>query len=357
MCDGTKVVLLGKKKTKENKKEKATVKHKKELFNAILVSPKKLTSVLDVSASFLSDVVIKVNENGMTISAVDPQRVSMVFIDMPSGFFSKFRSNTNFSWGVDIADLKKIMGRAKGNEAIEIAYNGDEPSILSIHIIKGKKRRTFKIRNKSVKIDVNDPAEDEIVKFANNVEEEFKVKLKMDLDVLKRIAEDARLIGETVHFEYEPDEPSLVKVYSVDPVSGSVETTLNISDEEDVKGSSFADGTPQYAHGCYGLEYIDTFLNMAGTVEVPWMTIGEDLPLILRGDFKKEKGRLETVDGGSIIYLVAPRFEEDEDDLYDEEGNLKDIEINDAVEENRNAKPVEEEEDTIDPDDIEFSEG
>jgi proliferating cell nuclear antigen len=73
-----------------------------------LEHPFLLSKAIEIISELVTEVRIKVEENGMSITAMDPANVSMVNFRVPKESFSQFETG-NETLGVNLDDLKRIL--------------------------------------------------------------------------------------------------------------------------------------------------------------------------------------------------------------------------------------------------------
>jgi|TARA_Y100000296_G_C5123294_1_gene231548 proliferating cell nuclear antigen len=75
-----------------------------------LENPMLLSKAVDIISDLVTEVRIKVNEFGMSISAIDPANVAMIGFKLPKSAFSQFEAEKE-TLGINLDDLKKILKR------------------------------------------------------------------------------------------------------------------------------------------------------------------------------------------------------------------------------------------------------
>ena len=75
-----------------------------------LEEPSSLLKVIEVISELVSEVRLKVNEFGMSITAIDPANVAMVRFKLPKSAFSQFETGDEVL-GINLDSLKKILRR------------------------------------------------------------------------------------------------------------------------------------------------------------------------------------------------------------------------------------------------------
>jgi proliferating cell nuclear antigen len=73
-----------------------------------LDKPKLLADAIGIISELVSEVKIKLLEDGMSIVAVDPANIAMVLFRIPKESFSEYTSG-NDVWGVNLEDMKRVL--------------------------------------------------------------------------------------------------------------------------------------------------------------------------------------------------------------------------------------------------------
>ncbi len=82
-----------------------------------LDDPSLLSKVIEVISELVTEVRIKINEFGMSITAIDPANVAMVRFRLPKSAFSQFESE-NEVLGINLDSLKKILRRCTNGTSL-----------------------------------------------------------------------------------------------------------------------------------------------------------------------------------------------------------------------------------------------
>lgn len=75
-----------------------------------LEDPSSFSRAIEVLSELVTEVRIKVNEFGMSITAIDPANVAMIMLKLPRSAFSKFETE-NEVLGINLDSLKRILKR------------------------------------------------------------------------------------------------------------------------------------------------------------------------------------------------------------------------------------------------------
>jgi len=234
-----------------------------------LDKPKLLSDAIGVISEVVTDVRIKLLEDGMSIVAVDPANVALVIFRLPKESFSEYSAG-NEVWGVNLGDLKKILKRASTSSSIVFEQEDNQ---LKISIFD-KVKRIFTLSLIEVE------SEDKDIPSLT-----FSCKIEMDSTSFSQAIEDTMIVA---------DSCSLVAGEGFFMVEGN--GNLNAAraefsgDEVEIKGVGKAK---------YSLEYLMKFIKASKISEKVIVNFSEDYPLRL--DFPGEKM--------GIGFILAPRVE------------------------------------------------
>lgn len=236
-----------------------------------LDNPKILADAIGVISELVTEVRIKLLDDGMSIVAVDPANISMVIFKLPKESFSEYEAG-NESWDVNLEDLKKILKRAIGSSSIIFEQDDNQLNIA----IYDKVKRNFTLS--LINIDEDDKKEPEF-NFSANVE------LGSD-DFLQSI-EDCSVVADSCSF-------MVGEGFFVIEASGSLNSFKAEFSSDDSKISG-------EARAKYSLEYLNKFVKARKISDKVTLRFSEDYPL--RIDFPGEKM--------GIGFILAPRVEND----------------------------------------------
>ena len=236
-----------------------------------LDKPKILADAVGIVSEIVTEVRIKLLEDGMSIVAVDPANVAMVIFKMPKENFSQYEAGGEV-WGVNLSDLKGILKRASLSSSIVFEQ---EENQLKISIFDKVKR----IFNMAL-IDVE--SEDK-----NEPDLQFACKVEMNSIDFSQAIEDCNVVA---------DSCSFISGNGFFVVEGH--GSLNSARAEFSGDDVVFEGVGKSK---YSLEYLMKFIKagrIAGKVKI---NFSDDYPLRL--DFAG--------DSMGLGFVLAPRVEND----------------------------------------------
>ncbi len=236
-----------------------------------LDEPKLLGDAVDIISNVVVEVRIKLLEDGLSVVAVDPANVALVIFRLPKESFSEYDAG-NAVWGVNLADLKKILKRASGAASITLE---EVEGKLKITIFD-KVKRNFSL----ALIEVS--AEDKDIPELN-----FAARVEMNAKDFAQAVEDANVVADSCAFVLKDDAFA---------VEGN--GTLNSARAEFAGGDLeiFGQGRSKYS-----LEYLMKFIKGLKISSNVVVNFSDDYPLRL--DFPGERM--------GIGFVLAPRVEND----------------------------------------------
>ena len=237
-----------------------------------LENPTSFTKVIEIISDLVTEVRIKVNEFGMSITAMDPAKVAMVGFKVPKSAFSQFESG-NEVLGVNLDNLKQILKRCSSGSSLLLEK---KENLLSIQI-QDRIKRNFTLNL----IDV----ESEEKELPNL---EFSSLVEIDSIDLINSVEDCSVVSDSCSF--------IIKGGNFIIEAKSLNSAMSefSGDEANIKAED--------CKAKYSLEYLQKFMKAAKLTEKIILHFAEDHPLKI--DFKNQDMELN--------FILAPRVENED---------------------------------------------
>ena len=233
--------------------------------------------IIQSLATLIDEASFTISSDGLRLRALDPSRIAMVNLELPSTVFEEYSCDEEVKVGIDINELNKVLKRSKADERVEIEI---EEKKVRVKIL-GKATRSFGM-----------PLIDIVSEELPLPNVEFKVKAKLLSDTLKDAISDAELVSDSVHFEALED---LLKLKSSSD-KGDVEVVF---DKE--SGALIEYETTENSSATYSVSYLSDMLSKASSLsDVVALEFSSNMPLSLT---------FEIAGGGKLAYFLAPRME------------------------------------------------
>ena len=237
-----------------------------------LENPLLLAKVIDIISELVTEVRIKVNEFGMSITAMDPANISMVNFKIPKSSFSQFEVEKEVL-GINLDNLKQILRRSGSGSSLTIEK---KENLLSIHI-QDRIKRNFTLNLIEIESEERDLPE---LEFSSLVEIN-------SVDLITSI-EDCNIVADACSFIIK-DGKFIIEAKSLNSARSEFS-----GDEAKIQAEN--------CKAKYSLEYLQKFMKGAKLCEKSVLKFAEEHPL--RIDFKTPEMELS--------FILAPRVETDD---------------------------------------------
>jgi proliferating cell nuclear antigen len=237
-----------------------------------LENPKLFTDIISIIAELVTEVKLKVNAEGLSLTAVDPANAAMVHFTMPADLFAQFEIKQNEVLGLNLENLKAVLRRCKIGSSL-ILQKEDNKLKLSI---QDRIKRDFTL----ALLDI-DAEEKEVPQW------EFDSVIKMNSEDFVEVIEDCAIVSDACSIIAEPNK-FIIEAQGLNAARAEFS-----SDEVEIhSGNSMAR---------YSLEYLSKFIKGAKISARVSVNFSSNHPI--RINFPTGKVMLS--------FILAPRIEED----------------------------------------------
>lgn len=234
-----------------------------------LDSPAVLSKVIDIFSELVTEVRLKVNNNGMSITAMDPANVAMIGFRIPKSVFSQFETNEEVL-GINLDNLKRILKRCGAGSALILEKKENLINIL----IQDRIKRNFSLN--LIEVESED-------KEMPNLEFSSRVELS-SLDLIDSI-EDCLVVSDACSFIIQ-DGKFLIEAKNLNSARSEFS-----GDEASIQAEN--------CKSKYSLEYLSKFIKASKLSDKTILNFAEDHPLKM--DVKTP--------GIELSFILAPRVE------------------------------------------------
>lgn len=236
-----------------------------------LDTPKILSDAISIISELVTEVRIKMLEDGLSIVAVDPANISMILFKIPKESFSEYQPS-KMVLGVNLEDLKRILKRAANSSSIILEQ---EENQLKISIFD-KIKRNFVLS--LIDIDTEDKQEPAL---------SFTCEAEINSVDFSQAVEDSLIVADSCSLEV------LENTFVIEG-KGKLNSSRTEFSSENVTLSGSG-------RSKYSLEYLSKFAKAKAISEKVSIRFANDYPL--RIDFAGAKL--------GIGFVLAPRVETD----------------------------------------------
>jgi proliferating cell nuclear antigen len=236
-----------------------------------LDNPKLMSDGVGIISEIVSEVRIKLLEDGMSVVAVDPANIAMVIFRIPKESFAQYESSKEV-WGVNLEDFRRILKRTASASSIIFEQEDNQ---LKISIFD-KLKKSFVLSL----IDVESEEKQE-----PNLE--FSCEANLGSDDFSKAVEDCAVVADSCSF-------SAGKDFFIVEGNGSLNSARVEFSQEESKISGIGKSK-------YSLEYLAKFTKAKIFSDKVRIRFSDNYPVRL--DFAGEKM--------GIGFILAPRVEND----------------------------------------------
>jgi len=235
-------------------------------------SAKAFLIVLEVLGNIVDEALFTFTDEGLLVRALDPAKVALIDISIPSSAFLEYSISRNLGVGVNLTFTLKTLPTPKKTDKLVLLANDEFYEL----IIEGTGIKRYKYR--SIEVSATEIPE---------IQLDFKVRALIVSHAFRTAIKDLKGVG-SIAFVTEDSDNLYLKA-----AEGGVQVRLS------KVGGSIIDMEVQEPSKCvYDEDYIVKVLDLAGVTESIELKFGNDLPLNLY---------FTLVDGGSVKYLLAPK--------------------------------------------------
>ncbi|MCS7140096.1 MAG: proliferating cell nuclear antigen (pcna) [Candidatus Nezhaarchaeota archaeon] len=249
------------------------------MFRATFRDARLWYGIIDALSSLIEEGIIKVNESGVRLRAMDPSKIAMIDFEMPKDAFEEYECDGEMIIGINFDELKKVAKRGGAKEKVQLEV---PPGSTRFKItLKGKAMRSFSI-----------PLMDIEYEELPTPSLTYNVKATIMADVFEDALKDVELVSDYVKLEGR----SNVIIVRGQSDRGEVETELTVE-----AGALLDLEVKEESSASYSLEYLMDMVRANKAAEVATLEFSSAMPLSLT---------FPIPGGGTIRYFLAPRLEE-----------------------------------------------
>src|SRR3989344_2630059 len=239
-----------------------------------LQNPKIFADIVSIISEIVTEVRMKVNKAGISLTAIDPANVAMIYFKIPAALFSDFNLEREEEvLGVNLSNLKAVLRRCKPGAALVLEK---DENMLKVGI-KDRVKRDFSL----ALIDI-DAEEKDLPEW------EFNSVVGIYSDTFVEVIEDCAVVSDACTFIATPDK-FIVEAKGLNSARAEFS-----SDEAEIhSGNSTAR---------FSLEYLSKFIKGAKVSTKASLSFSDNHPM-----------RLDFHTGGVVLsFVLAPRVEQDD---------------------------------------------
>lgn len=239
-----------------------------------LQNPKIFSDIVTIISELVTEVRLKVNKDGLSLTAIDPANVAMVYFKIPTTLFTEYElTKEEHELGINLNNLKAVLRRCKPGASMTLEK---QDNILKLGL-QDRIKRDF-----SLALIDTDVEEKPLPEW------EFNSVIHINSDALVEVIEDCAVVSDACTFIAEPDK-FIVEAHGLNSARAEFS-----SDEAQIhSGNSSAR---------FSLEYLNKFIKGAKISNRSTLSFSDNHPM-----------RLDFHTGEVVLsFVLAPRVEQED---------------------------------------------
>ncbi|MDP8003029.1 MAG: proliferating cell nuclear antigen (pcna) [Caldisphaera sp.] len=241
--------------------------------------PKVWRYIMGSIEKIIDEGVFNINNNGLSLRALDTSRVIMIDFYYPKSAFDEFSINgEEENLGISFSVLSDVLKRAEKNDELELI--SDENSLMLRYVGRGE--RIFKIP--LISLSQEKLPEPKIT---------FNVKAKLSNNVFIDFVSDIESIADSLTITANEEENKLIITGKGDIESAEIELSMEKQNLIELVIDSPDSST-------YSVEYFSDILLAAKEADLISLQYSQDAPIRIDMEYQS---------GGRLTTYVSPRIE------------------------------------------------
>jgi proliferating cell nuclear antigen len=155
-----------------------------------LENPRLFSDLIGIISELVTEVKIKVNKDALTLTAIDPANVAMIYFKIPADLFVTYELEKDEVLGVNLENLKAVLRRCKPGSTLTLKK---QENFLKLEI-QDRIMREFTLALLDLETEERDLPE-----------WEFKSVIKMDSEAFSEVIDDCLVVSDACTFIAEPN--------------------------------------------------------------------------------------------------------------------------------------------------------
>jgi len=230
-------------------------------------------TIVKALKGLVDEVLVTIDPSGFKLVALDPARVSMLSMEIPSASFAEMRVERELSIGISMQSLELTVEGAKKTDRYVLASDGEFVEV----VVEGLPTRRFKFRSIEVPREVP------------NIDVQFDVEASVGIDPFRVAIKDISAIGSYALFKAEDEE--VLQIMEASSKRGAARLSRSSGSLIDMRLS-------RPSSSSYEVSYIEKAISLAKLASQIQLSFSSDAPL---------KMVFPLAIGGTASFYLAPQ--------------------------------------------------
>ena len=259
------------------------------MFSARLKEASTLKKVVDAIKDLVNEANFLCTSDGLQMQAMDKSHVALICLTMLSEGFVEYDCPSDFTLGLNVSLLSKILKCAENNDSLRLEADADGECLnVTFESPNGQRTSTFEVRRMDI--------DGEQIEIPDT---EYQCSVKMPCSQFKKVVGDLSLLGETCSLEVKKGEV----VFSLSSeVGGNAQFALKedkTAKREMDQTAVDVDEDDRRVKMAFAVSYLSQFAKTSGISEQVGIFMSDGMPLYITYDMGEV---------GSVGYYLAPKI-------------------------------------------------
>ncbi len=253
------------------------------MFRGLLKDVSIVRDSLDSVSALITEGTFKINQNGLSLIAMDPTNSAMVIYNLLASAFEEYECTGEAKMTLSIPYLVSILKRASSGDNVELKLL-DNSNVFTITMI-GDSKRKFTLPLLESYTQESKPPE--------KLAEGFKAEVEVESLTIREGIKDAMMISDCVSFSCDG------KTFTMQAMGDTNEVSLQLSEESPSLIKIHAE---EPVKSKYSVEFLDKMTKLSKVSKTVILKFANDYPLQL--DYS-------ATDKLKVSFILAPRISVD----------------------------------------------
>jgi len=246
-----------------------------------------LKKIIDAIKDLLNDANWDCTEEGLSLQAMDSSHVALVSLDLKAESFDEFRCNRNFTLGINLVNMAKIMKCAANDDSVTLKAREDGDTITFIFESDDQERQS-EYEIKLMELDGDN---------LGIPETEHSCIIRMPSAEFARICRDLSQLGDTLQITCTKNGVKFSTKGDIGNGAVRLSQTTKVGKEEDAVTIDLRDPCIT----TFAIKYLIAFTKATPLANQVTLYVSNDVPIVVEYEIKRM---------GHLRYYLAPKIDD-----------------------------------------------
>jgi len=262
------------------------------MFKAKFKNAKFIRGVFEAISALIDETRLIIDpEKGLSMTSMDGAHICLVDLNLKKEDMDEFVTKDHYELGLKLEDLVKIIKRGTANDEITFSHDPkDKKLVIEMKAENSKKTRKFTLTLIDIDVEEINVNQLDDIPFDNKCQ--FKV------GILDEAIKDAEIFSEVLQINVKD-----TLKFAAEGITGDMAYVL---EKDELISSEFT----TESEGNFAIQFLKNILKITSITDQVSMSLKSESPV---------KMKFNILNNSYIQYFLAPRVEEESDNMYEED--------------------------------------